>query len=316
VKQKKLKITVLAGGTGSAKFVRGLAKIVPQKNLTVIVNVGDNIRLYGLTICPDLDTILYMFAEILDKKKGWGIAGDTFNFQKMLKNYGLTSWFNLGDKDLATHIYRTSLIRDGLNLTEVTKTLAKKLGVKAEILPATNSWVETKIVTSKGKIHFQEFWVKEKAKPKVLDIVYEGVEKAKPNPKALKAITDSKAVLISPANPITSIKPILAIPGIVEALKKTKAKILAISPIIGCAPISGPAGKLMKGLSLKVSPYTIAELYKDFLDIIVIHHTDKNLASKIKKLGIKCFTTNILMKNTKDEKRLANFTLKTLGLKF
>lgn len=313
---KKLKITVLAGGTGSAKFIRGLAKIIPQKNLTVIANVGDNIRLYGLTVCPDLDIILYMFAGILDRKKGWGVVRDTFNFQKMLKNYGLTPWFNLGDKDLATHVYRTSLIKDGLNLTEVTKILAKKLGVKAEILPATNNWIETKIVTSKGKIHFQEFWVKEKAKPKVLDVVYEGIEKAEPNPKALKAIIDSKAVLISPANPITSIKPILAIPQIVEALKKTKAKILAVSPVVGYAPISGPAGKLMKGLGLKVSSYTIAELYKDFLDIIVIHYTDKNFVYKIKKLGIKCFLTNILMKNVRDEKRLANFTLKILKLKF
>ncbi|RLG90915.1 MAG: 2-phospho-L-lactate transferase [Candidatus Hecatellales archaeon] len=309
-----MKITVFAGGTGSAKFVRGLAKAVPQKNLTVVVNVGDNIRLYGLTICPDLDTILYMFAGILDRVKGWGIAKDTFNFQKMLKRYGLNPWFNLGDKDLATHIYRTNLIMEGLNLTEATKTLAKKLGVKTEILPATNNWVETRIVTSKGKIHFQEFWVKKHGKPKVLNIIYEGVEKAKPNPKALKSIAESDAIIISPANPITSIKPILAIPRMVEALKKTKAKVLAISPIIGDSPVSGPAGKLMKSLGLKVSPYTVAELYKEFLDIIVIHKTDKKYVGKIEKLGIKCFQTNILMKNLEDEERLAKFTLKVLNL--
>jgi len=313
---KNLKLTVLAGGTGSAKFIRGLAKIFPQKNLSVIVNVGDNIKIYGLTICPDLDTIMYMFSNMLNKEKGWGVKEDTFNFQKMLKKYGLETWFKLGDKDLATHIYRTFLLQKGYSLTEATKILSKSLSVKAKILPATNQWIETKIVTKTGKIHFQEFWVKKQAKPKVLNVTYEGIKKAKPTLEVVEAILKAKAIIISPANPITSIKPILTIPGMEKLLQKTKAKILAISPIIGNQPISGPAGKLMGGLGLKTSPITIAKIYKKFLDILLIHTTDKKLKNKIEKLGIKCVPTNILMKNFKDEKKLAKFTLKILGLNF
>jgi len=310
-----LKITVLAGGTGSAKLLRGLARIVPEKNMAVIVNVGDNFKIHGLTVCPDLDTTMYMFAGILDKKRGWGIKGDTFNFQKMLKRYKLESWFNIGDMDLATHIYRTNLLAKGLTLTEVTKILCKSLNVKVKIFPATNSWVETRIKTVNKEIHLQEFWVKKRGKVKVLDVKYSGIEKAKVNIEALNFLLKSDGIIVCPANPITSIKPIILIPGMLKKLRKLKSKVLAVSPIIGNSPVSGPAGTLMKGLGLTpISPFKIAELYKEFVGIFVIDNRDIKIKDMIEKLGLKCLTANILMKNLKDEVRLAKFCLKALNL--
>lgn len=307
---------MLAGGTGSAKLLRGLKKIVPEKDLTVIVNVGDNFKIHGLTICPDLDTVMYMFAGILDKKKGWGVKGDTFNFQKMLKRYKLETWFNIGDMDLATHIYRTNLLAKGLTLTEITKILCRALNVKAKILPATDGWVETKIKTVDGKeIHLQEFWVKKRGKVKVFDVKYSGIEKVKANFEALNLLSKSDGVIVCPANPITSIKPIILLPGMLEKLKKLKNKVLAVSPIIGNSPVSGPAGTIMKGLGLTpISPLKIAELYKEFAGIFVVDNKDVKIRKKIEKLGLKCLTTNILMKNFKDEVRLARFCLKALNL--
>lgn len=306
---------MLAGGTGSAKLLRGLIKVVPEENLAVIVNVGDNFKIHGLIVCPDLDTIMYLIAGILDKKRGWGIKGDTFNFQKMIKRYKLESWFNIGDMDLATHICRTNLLAKGLTLTEVTKILCKSLNVKVKIFPATNDWVETRIKTVNGEIHLQEFWVKKRGKVKVLDVKYHGIEKAKMSSEALNFLLKSDGVIVCPANPITSIRPIILIPGMLEGLRKLKSKVLAVSPIIGSSPVSGPAGTLMKGLGLTpISPFKVAELYKEFTGIFVVDNRDTKVKDMIEKLGLKCLTTNILMRSFKDEVKLAKFCLKALNL--
>ncbi len=307
-------ITILAGGTGSAKFIRGIAQLIPQEKLTIISNVADNIKIYGLYVCPDIDTILYLLAGLLDKIKGWGIIKDSFNLNKMLAKYGCENWFKIGDSDLATHLYRTQLINDGLKLSEATEIMKKKLNIKARILPATDEWVETKILTENDEIHLQEFWVKNKAQDKILKIIYENTEKANPAPGVIDAIENAKAIIISPANPITSIKPILAVRKITDALKNSRTKTLAISPIIGESPISGPAGKLMKDLGYKVSPLTVISFYRDFIKFFLIDTKDSHLKERINSVDIKCIPTNITMTNLEQERCLAKFALETLRL--
>jgi len=306
------RVTCLAGGVGAARFLQGLRKVVPEENITVIVNTGDDIELHGLHISPDPDIILYTLANIVDEEKGWGIKGDTFYCLETLQKLGCETWFKLGDRDLATHIYRTNLLKQGYSLTEVTKNLCRLLKVKVRILPMTDDKVETKIITDKGAMHFQEYLVKRKAQDKVIKIIYENIEKAQPSKEVIESILKTEAVLICPSNPIVSIGTILSVKGIKEALVQTKAKIAAISPIIGGAPVKGPADKLMRGLGLEVSAYSVAYLYRDFLDIFILDNKDKTEKQKIEKLGITVFVTNTLMKSLKDKMILAKKVLKSL----
>lgn len=301
-------ITALAGGVGAAKLLRGFSKVVSE-DLTIIVNTGDDITLHGLHISPDIDIITYTLAGIVDPERGWGIKGDTFNCLDMLKKLGCEGWFNLGDRDLATHIYRTHLLRQGLKLSEVTSKIARSLGVAAQILPMTDDPFQTKIKTEIGTIHFQEYLVKRGCSDKVLGVVFEGAEEAKPAPKVLESILEARAVLICPSNPIVSIGTILSVKGVREALQRTEATIIGVSPIIGGAPVKGPADKLMSALGVEVSAYGVAQLYKDFLDIFLIDLVDSALKEKIESLGIKVVACNILMKSFDDEINLAKYIL-------
>jgi LPPG:FO 2-phospho-L-lactate transferase len=303
-------ITALAGGVGAAKLLRGLSKIVNEE-LNIIVNTGDDIILHGLHISPDLDIITYTLAGIVDTEKGWGIKGDTFNCLDMLKRLGCEGWFNLGDRDLAVHIYRTRLLNEGLKLSEVTSKLARVLGIPAHInvIPMTDDKFQTKIRTDVGIMHFQEYLVKRGCKDKVLDVIFEGAEEAKPAPKVLESILDARAVVICPSNPIVSIGTILSVKGVREALRKTKATIIGVSPIIGGAPVKGPADKLMSALGIEVSAYGVAQLYKDFIDIFLIDTVDSALKGRMESLGIKVIVRNILMKSHEDEINLAKYIL-------
>jgi len=302
-------IVALAGGVGAARFLEGLVRVIPPEHLTVIVNTGDDIELYGLYISPDLDIVMYTLAGIVDKSKGWGIENDTFNCLDMLKTYGLDTWFMLGDRDLATHIYRTFLMKKGLKLSEITRIFCKALGVKATIIPMTDDRVQTMILTDIGVLHFEEYFVKRKAKNKVLGVLYKGIEKARPAPGVLDAIMKACGIVICPSNPIVSIGTILSVKGVREALRETDAKIVGISPIVGGAPIKGPADKLMRGVGVEVSAYGVAELYKDFLDYFIIDKRDANLIERIEELGIKVFVTDTIMKSLEDKIRLARFTI-------
>jgi LPPG:FO 2-phospho-L-lactate transferase len=303
-------ITALAGGVGAAKLIRGLSKIINEE-LNIIVNTGDDIVLHGLHISPDLDIITYTLAGIVDTEKGWGIKGDTFNCLDMLKRLGCEGWFNLGDRDLAVHIYRTRLLNEGLKLSEVTSKLARVLGIPAHInvIPMTDDKFQTKIRTDVGIMHFQEYLVKRGCKDKVLDVIFEGAEEAKPAPKVLESILDARAVIICPSNPIVSIDTILSVKGVREALRKTKATIIGVSPIIGGVPVKGPADKLMSALGIEVSAYGVAQLYKDFIDIFLIDTVDSALKGRIESLGIKVVVRNILMKSHEDEINLAKYIL-------
>ena len=305
-------ITTLAGGVGAARFLQGLIRVVPPEEIVTIVNTGDDIEFYGLHISPDVDIVTYTIAGIVDEGKGWGIRGDTFNCLNMLRKYGYETWFMLGDKDLATHIHRTLLLKKGLKLSEVTEKIRKALGVKVKIIPMTNDKVQTKIITNVGEMHFQEYLVKRKAQDPVLDVKFEGIEKAKPSPGVIESILNADGIIICPSNPIVSIGPIISIKGVKEALSKAKAKIVAISPIVGGAPIKGPADKLMKGLGIEVSALGVAKIYKDFLDIFIIDSVDENLKSEIESLGIKVHVTNTIMKTLEDKIKLAKETLNCL----
>jgi LPPG:FO 2-phospho-L-lactate transferase len=301
-------ITVLAGGSGSVKLVRGLAS--QTKDLTVISNVADNIWLYGLYICPDIDTVIYGLAGLLNKKQGWGIRNDSFEFLSQMKLLGEKLWFKIGDRDLATHLLRTGMLKDGKKLSEITDWMRSKYRIEAKVIPATDNPMETKIVTAKGQLHIQEFWVKYHAKPDVLNIVYDGADKSRVNPKAIEALRRSKIVVIAPGNPITSIGPILAVKGMRKEIINQKRKIIAVSPIIGKEAISGPAAKYMKAMSIQNSPLGVARYYSDFIEKFAISASDHRISNNISKLDIQPCETDIIMRNDDDEVRLARYLLK------
>jgi LPPG:FO 2-phospho-L-lactate transferase len=308
-------ITALAGGVGAARFLQGLVRVVPEEEITVIVNTGDDIELFGLHISPDIDIVMYTLTGIVDEEKGWGIRGDTFHCLDMLRRYGHETWFNLGDRDFATHICRTHLLRRGFPLSEATKTLCQNFGVKVKILPMTDDKFETKIVTPKGIMHFQEYLVKRKAQDEVINVVFEGAEEAKPAPGVVDSILKAEAVIICPSNPVVSIGTILSLKGIKKAVEETEAKVAAVSPIVGGSPIKGPADKLMRGLGLDVSAYAVADLYRGFLDAFVIDQMDRTEKEQIEKLGLRVVVTNSIMKSLEDKVRLARVTLGSVGVK-
>src|SRR5213596_2757452 len=285
-------ITVLAGGTGSIKLIRGLAS--HQSDMTVVSNVADNIWLYGLYICPDIDTVIYGLADMLDPGQGWGIKHDSYECLRQMQMLDQPTWFRLGDRDLATHILRTSMLRSGKSLSYVTEWMRNKYAVSSRIIPATNDPVETKVLTDRGEMHIQEFWVRYKAEPPVMSIRYEGAERARINPDVIHAIRKSRLIVIAPANPISSIGPILAIRGFKEALVEEREKIVAVSPLIGNVAISGPAIKYMEAVKLPASPFGVAENYSEFVTKFVISKNDRDSASRITGIGMKVYETDIV----------------------
>lgn len=302
-------ITILAGGTGSIKLVRGLSKLT--KDMTIISNVGDNIWLYGLYVAPDIDTIIYGLSGLLDKDRGWGIKGDSFECLAKLRELGAESWFALGDRDLATHLIRTSMLKSGKSLSQITDWMRERYKVIPKIIPATDDELTTIIRTDKGKrIHLQEFWVKYKGRIKVTDIIYQGANNAHTNSKALDAIMQSDLVVIAPANPISSIGPIVALKELREALANNRYKVVAISPLIGERALSGPAIKYMKALGLESSPAGVAQYYSDFVSEFIISKSDRKLVPRIRdEFGMKVYETNIRMRNKADETRLSRYLI-------
>ena len=303
-------IVTLAGGVGAARLLQGLVKVHPEEKITIIVNTGDDIELYGLHISPDVDIIMYTLAGIIDQKKGWGIERDSFNFFNTMKNYGTDVWFNIGDKDLATHIVRTNLLEQGLSLSEVTERLCGILRVKARILPMSDDKFETRIVTDKGNMHFQEYLVKRSSKDRVRGMIFEGIQEAKPGPDVIKSIMNAELIIVCPSNPLVSIRTILSVKGIEGALERTKANIIAMTPIIGNSPIKGPLDKMMRGLKLEVSAFSIANMYKNFIDAFVLDESDQNLKKRIESLGIHVFLMNTLMKGIKEKVQIAESILR------
>ena len=305
-------ITVLAGGTGSIKIIRGLASCT--SDFTIISNIGDNFWFNDLYICPDIDTCIYGLAGILDKERGWGIRKDTFYYLNCMKLLGKETWFQIGDKDLITHIIRTTMLSKGFSLSTIVKWMAgNQFNINNKIIPVSDSHVETRIVTNKGDMNIQEFWVKNKAKPKVLDVYYQNSKRAKCNKEALKIIRSSDIIIIAPANPISSIAPILSLAQIKEELIEQRERVIAISPVIGNKAISGPAGKYLKAKGIESSVKGIAKFYSQLISKIVIDNSDSDMSKAIKKMGVSSVETNIMMNNAKEEKRLARLILRVMN---
>jgi LPPG:FO 2-phospho-L-lactate transferase len=304
-------ITALAGGVGAARFLTGLETLVSQKDLSIIVNTGDDIELFGLHISPDIDIVMYTLASIVDEEKGWGIRKDTFHCLEALRKFNSETWFNLGDKDLATHIFRTNLLKNGVKLAEVTARVGRLLGLDVAILPMTDDRFETRVLVEEGLVHFEEYFVKRGGKDEVLGVEFLGADKAKPATGVLESIMEAEKVIVCPSNPIVSIGTILAVKGVRDALRHTSAKKVAISPIVAGAPVKGPADKLMRGLGFEVSAFSVAELYSDFLDIFVLDTADSGEKGRIEELGIKVEVANTLMKRLEDKVELARTVLET-----
>jgi LPPG:FO 2-phospho-L-lactate transferase len=305
-----LTISVLAGGTGSIKLVRGLAAI-KKEDIVVICNVGDNIWMHGLYVCPDIDTIIYGLANMLDQKRGWGIKGDSFQCLAQMKKIGAPTWFGLGDKDLAIHLLRTSMMKDGKSLSEITNFFSKCYSISAQLIPATDKEVTTSIMTSsRGYMHLQEFWVKHKGRPTVTGVRYDNASSATANAAVIDAIKRCRAVVIAPANPVSSIGPIVALSAIRKELVQNRDKVIAISPLIGRKAVSGPAIKYMKALGLENSSVGVARYYRDFVSKFIISTEDHSMKLQIEDLDMQVYETNITMKARKDEVRLGRHLLK------
>jgi LPPG:FO 2-phospho-L-lactate transferase len=302
-------LAVLTGGTGGAKLIQGLSLENGATELSIIVNTADDFELHGLSISPDLDTVMYTLAGIVDSSKGWGIKDDTFKVLESLERYGAETWFRLGDRDLATHLSRTRMLREGHSLSAITRRLCGDLGVNASLTPMSDDRVQTRLETDEGEISFQEYFVKRRWTPKVKSVRYAGAETSRPAAGVLEAIERASAVIVGPSNPVTSIGPILSVPGIRTALRETEAKIIAVSPIARSAAFSGPANRLMEAVKLEASAYGVAVAYSDFLDTLMIAEEDKALAKRIKSLDIEPLPTDIKMSTLEDKQRLAREVL-------
>ena len=308
-----MRLVALAGGTGAAKLLRGLDTLLERGAMTVVGNTGDDAEVWGLHVSPDLDTVCYTLGGLLDEERGWGLRDESFRTLGEMVRFGEPTWFNLGDRDLATHLHRTRLLAEGRSLSEVTAKLAADLGVRHAVLPMSDQPVRTRVLGPDGWLGFQEYFVREKTQVEVRAIEYTGAPEARPAPGLVEAIGAADAVLVCPSNPVTSVGPILAVPGIVEALHGTRAPVFAISPIVGGRAVSGPAGRLMAARGLPVSALGIAQGYAPWLDILIIDDEDAALAPSIEAAGARPVVASTLMTGRVEEMRLARRILETLA---
>lgn len=306
-------IVALAGGVGGAKMAHGLQAALPPGALTTIVNTADDFDLYGLRICPDLDTVMYTLAGIADPVNGWGVAGDSRNTLDAIARYGEHPWFLLGDQDFATHILRTERLRAGTPLSAVTAELAASLGIPGRILPMTDDRVATLIDTPSGRLEFQEYFVARRQSDDVLGVVFAGIDEATANAGVLDAIRDAKTIVVAPSNPIVSVGPILATPGIRAALERTEAPIVAVSPIVGGRALKGPAAQMLATLGHEVSALGVARLYANLVDGMVIDAADRELTAEIERLEPRVLVTETVMGDEGDRRRLAAEVLEFAG---
>ena len=302
-------VVALAGGVGGAKLAQGLYLTQPPDTLAVVVNTGDDFDLYDLRICPDADTVLYTLAGLANPETGWGVAGDTFATLEMLRRYGEEGWFLLGDRDFATHIARTRRLRAGHSLTETLAALTRALDVRADILPMTDASVPTLVHTSAGEMSFQEYFVHRRQSDDVLGVRFAGIEQARPTEAVRQALAAAEAILFCPSNPIVSIGPILAVPGMRELLRGARAPIVAVSPIVAGRALRGPADRMLAGLGHDASALGVARLYREVVRGMVIDRADAAQAPEIEALGLRVLVTQTVMQTTADRQRLAEETL-------
>jgi LPPG:FO 2-phospho-L-lactate transferase len=302
---KQISITALAGGVGASKLLLGLHDVMDPSRLTAIVNTGDDVVLHGLKISPDLDIVTYTLAGVIDPAKGWGFRGETFHMLKRLAVFGRVNWFNLGDRDLATHIHRTAMLAEGKSLTDTAESIRTALGVKSRILPMCDQAVPTIIDSNEGALHFQEYLVKRRAEPVVRGIRFDGVETADPAPGVLEAIRDADRIVICPSNPLISIGPILAVRGIREALRARRKDVIAVCPIVGGKSLKGPSDKMLAQLGHESSARAVAKLYSDFTGTFVVDPADQSQTGAIEALGMRVAVVPTVMTTRSDKRKLA-----------
>jgi len=298
-------IVALAGGVGASKILLGLNRVIDPRELTVIVNTGDDIILHGLAISPDLDIVTYTLAEVVNPNTGWGFRNETFRTLEQLAVYGRPQWFHLGDRDLATHIHRTAMLRAGARLSEVANSIREALGVRATILPMSDEPVPTMIETNEGRLHFQQYLVQRRAEPTVQAISFDGIERARPAPGVLEGLEHARSVVICPSNPLISIGPILAIPGVREALQRRRTHVVAICPIVGGKSLKGPSDRMLAQLGHDVSALGVARMYQDICGTMVIDPVDSAQCPAIEALGVEVVVHPTVMRNVEDKELLA-----------
>lgn len=302
-------ICVLSGGTGGAKFVDGLRQVMPAEQITIVVNTGDDLMWWGLYVSPDIDSITYVLSGMLSRERGWGVKGDTFLCLQAMGQLGEPTWFHTGDRDLAIHLLRSRLMAEGKTLSEATAVICGKLGVKARILPMSNSRIETRVDTPAGELSFEEYFVQRWYQDPVKSVRFAGASDAEAAPGVVDAIVSADAVIIAPSNPVTSIGPILAVPGIRNALLRAQGKIAAVSPIVGNSPVAGPAGILMEAQGLPCSIAGVAHAYEDFLDVLVCDSRDARAADLLRQNGLRVQCAQTVMRGPEDKANVAREVL-------
>jgi LPPG:FO 2-phospho-L-lactate transferase len=304
-----MNITVLAGGVGAARFLEGVVQVVAPRDVTVISNVGDDEEFFGLRVSPDIDIVIYTLAGAVDAEKGWGLVGETFHALEALRRFGYETWFNLGDGDLATLAHRTMMLHDGASLSEATASIAAAFGLELRILPVSDDRIRTLVETDVGTLAFQEYFVKRRTEDDVRAVRFDGAEAAQPAPGVIEAIRDADAVLIAPSNPVVSLGPVLAVPGVREALRETRAKVAGVSPLIGGKTIKGPADRMMASLGMTPTCAGVAQAYADFLDVLVIDEEDRGEAAAAEAHGVRAVVAQTIMRGPSEKRALAEVTL-------
>jgi LPPG:FO 2-phospho-L-lactate transferase len=301
--------TVFAGGVGASRFLQGLVQVVDPASVTVISNTGDDVEMFGLHVSPDVDIVIYALAGAVNPETGWGLAGDSFTVVGALQRFGYDRWFNLGDRDLATAIHRTRLLRDGVPMREVIADISRAWGLACTVLPMSDARIETRITTPTGELAFQDYMVRLRTEVDVSAITFAGADRATPAPGVIEAIRDSETVILAPSNPLVSIGPILAVPGIRDALASTPAVRAAISPIIAGQVVKGPAAKMMATLGHEVSAVGVARIYQGLIDVMVVDEQDRGLASAIEALDMRCLVADTMMTSPERKAELARDVL-------
>lgn len=308
-----MNVTTLAGGVGAARFLEGLVQILPREDITVISNTGDDEDFFGLRVSPDIDIVIYTLAGAVDAEKGWGLTGETWNTLAALERFGYETWFNIGDRDLATHVHRTYMLRNGATLSEATRSIAAAFGLGLTLLPVSDDRIRTMVETDGGTRAFQEYFVKRQAQDEVRAVRFAGVDRARPAPGVIEAIVQADVVAIAPSNPVVSIGPILAVAGVRDALDATKARVVGVSPIIGGRTIKGPADRMMASLGMTPTAAGVAQAYAGFLDVLVIDEEDADLAPRVEATGSRAVVAQTVMRGPAEKRALAETVLSSAG---
>jgi LPPG:FO 2-phospho-L-lactate transferase len=307
-------VVALAGGVGAARFLSGLTRVLAPERIFVIGNTADDAEIHGLYISPDLDTVTYTLAGLADPKRGWGLRGDRFRCLEALGRLGAETWFQLGDRDLATHLYRTQRLRQGATLAEITAEIAAALGVRSRIVPMSDDRIRTRVCTPAGELEFQMYFAKRRARDRVLRVRFEGASEARPARGVIEAIAGADAIILCPSNPFISIGPILAVRGIREALRSKRDRVAAITPIVGGRALKGPAARMMKSMALRPAALEVARLYGDFVSMFVLDEVDHKQARLVEKLGMRPIVTNTVMRSLREKKSLARVLVRELEI--